>query len=154
MELCGLAAVLAGASLTPLAVDADALAAAVPAVVSLTSVNADLRPAALLALGANPLVHADAAAAALLAPGANPLVHADAAAAALLRTARVERRRGVAQCGVWRNARTLHSERSRSWWQICEPPQSRHRFFWRLCSQRHRFFGFRSPRHTRYSYGP
>ena len=40
-------------------------------------------------------MHADAAAAALLAPRALPLVHADAAAAAVLRTAKVERGRGV-----------------------------------------------------------
>ena len=48
---------LAGAGVAPLAVDAEALAAAVPAVVPLTSVNADAAAAALLALGAPPLVH-------------------------------------------------------------------------------------------------
>ena len=161
---------LAGASLAPLAVDADALAAAVPAVVPLSSVNADAAAAALLARGANPLVHADAAAAAflalgalplvhadlraaaLLAVGALPLVHADAAATAVLRTARVEQRRGMAQCAGGRKAQTLHTERMRSWWQMLAPPQSRHRVFRRPCSQCHGLF--RSPRHTRYSYGP
>ena len=152
MGLCTLAAVLAGAPVASLAVDADALATAVPAVVAEASVNADLRAAALLASGANPLVHADSTTAALLALGAPPLVHADAAAAALLRTARVERRRGRAQCAGGRKAQTLHLERMRSWWQMLAPPQSRQWFFCRLCSQCHGCF--RSPRHTRYSYGP
>ena len=47
---------LAGALVALLAVDADALAAAVPAVVPLASVNANLRAAALLAVGALPLL--------------------------------------------------------------------------------------------------
>ena len=68
--LHGLAAVLAAASVAPLAVDADALAAAVPAVAPLTSVHADAAAAAaLLALATNPLVHADAA-----SEGRTPLV--------------------------------------------------------------------------------
>ena len=99
-----------------------------------------------------PLVHADLRAAALLALGANPLVHADAAAAAVLRTAKAERRRGGAQCGGGRKARTLHRERLRSWGQKLAPPQSRHWSLIRPCSQRH--FADMPPRHTRYSYGP
>ena len=71
-ELDGLAAVLAGAGVAPLAVDADALAAAVAAAVPLTSVNADLRAPALLAVIALPLMHADLRAAALLAVLAPP----------------------------------------------------------------------------------
>ena len=58
----GLAAVLAEALVAKLAVDADAFAPAVPAVVLLASVNADAAAATPRAVFALLLVHADAAA--------------------------------------------------------------------------------------------